>query len=89
MRLWLDRGQICFTPDPVDGGFDLGLKTRDQLPVGIDQRLLGFDFGDDGALGFEVGNGDSKFAKYTKRNRLLRNSGRSLFRLLRNLSRSQ
>jgi hypothetical protein len=28
----------------------------DQFAVGVDQGLLGFDFGDDGALGFEVAN---------------------------------
>jgi len=52
MRLWLDRGQIRLTPDAVDHGFDPGLEVGDQLPAGIDQRLLGCDFGDDGALGF-------------------------------------
>ena len=57
-RLWLDHGQIRFTPHAVDGGFDFGFEAGDQLPVGIDQGLLGFDFGDDGALGFEVGKRD-------------------------------
>jgi len=32
----------------VNGGFDLGLHAPDEFAVGVDQGLLGFDFGDDG-----------------------------------------
>lgn len=48
------------TPNPIDGGFDLGLEAGDQFAIGIDQRLLGFDFGNDGALGGERREGDSE-----------------------------
>ena len=41
-----------FAPDAGEGGLDLGFEARNQFAVGGDQRLLGFDFGDDGALGF-------------------------------------
>ncbi len=49
----LRRGRFVLPPDAGEGGLDLLLHAGDQLAVGVDQRLLGFDLGDDGALGFE------------------------------------
>ncbi|OGS90063.1 MAG: hypothetical protein A2061_09760 [Gallionellales bacterium GWA2_59_43] len=43
----------CFAPDAGEGGLDFLLDAGDQLAVGGDQRLLGFDLGDDGLLGGE------------------------------------
>jgi hypothetical protein len=70
--LWFDMGRVGasenrrragsvrsgFAPDAVDRGLDLRFEMDDQLPVGFDQRLLGLDLGDDGALGGEVGEGN-------------------------------
>jgi len=50
------------TPHPVNGALDLGFHAADEFAVGGDQGLLGFDLGDDGALGFEVREGDFDFA---------------------------
>ena len=41
-----------------EGGLDLLLEAGDQFAVGGDQRLLGFDLGDDGLLGGEGREGD-------------------------------
>ena len=41
---------LC-TPHPVNRGLDLGLHAADQFAVGVDEGLLGFDLGGDGALG--------------------------------------
>ena len=46
-------GFVFFTPDAGEGGLDFFLEAGDQLTVGSDKRLLGFDLGDDGLLGFE------------------------------------
>ena len=35
-------------PDAGEDGLELLLEAGDQLVVGVDQRLLGFDLGDDG-----------------------------------------
>ncbi len=35
---------------PPDGRCDLPLEPLDQLPVGCDEGLLGFDLGDDGKV---------------------------------------
>ena len=54
-------GSLLFAPDAGEGGLDLLLEAGDQFAVGGDQRLLGFDLGDDGLLrgeGWE-GNCDS------------------------------
>ena len=47
-----------FAPDAGEGGLDLLLEAGDQFAVGGDQRLLGFDLGDDGLLGGEGWEGD-------------------------------
>jgi|GEM_PF-5885595 len=56
----------AFTP-PHAGqrGPDFLLEAGDQFAVGVDQRLLGFDFGDDGLLGGEGWEGDFEFPKAT------------------------
>ena len=46
----LRRGRLIFAPDAGEGGLDLLLEAGDQVAVGSDQRLLGFDLGDDGLL---------------------------------------
>ena len=51
----LRRGRFVFAPDAGEGGLDLLLKTGDQFAVGGDQRLFGFDLGDDGLLRGERG----------------------------------
>ena len=54
--VWIDwlmfllRHRRIFTPDTGEGGLDLLLEAGDQFAVGGDQRLLGFDLGDDGLL---------------------------------------
>ena len=50
--------QLCFAPDAGEGGLDLFLEAGDQFAVGGDQRLLGFDLGDDGLLRGEGWNWD-------------------------------
>ena len=42
-------------PYSVNRGLDLCLHTADQFAVGVDESLLGFDLGDDGALGVQRG----------------------------------
>ena len=59
----LRRGRLVLAPDAGEGGLDLLLEAGDQFAVGGDQRLLGFDLGDDGLLrgeGWE-GNLESRF----------------------------
>ena len=46
----LRGGELVFAPDAGEGGLDLFLEAGDQFAVGGDQRLLGFDLGDDGLL---------------------------------------
>lgn len=46
----LRGGGRSFTPDAGKGGLDLLLEAGDQFAVGSYERLLGFDFGDDGLL---------------------------------------
>lgn len=53
----LHRGRLVLAPDAGKHGLDLLLHARDQLAIRIHQRLLGFDLGDDGALGVEGGEG--------------------------------
>ena len=60
---WVDVGvNTCrltvLPPNPPDNRLNLLLEAVDQFAVGLDQSLLGFDFGDDGLLGFERGEGD-------------------------------
>ena len=43
-------GRLVLAPDAGEGGLDLLLEAGDQFAVGGDQRLLGFDLGDDGLL---------------------------------------
>ena len=38
-------------PHPANRGLALGLHAADQFAVGVDESLLGFDLGDDSALG--------------------------------------
>lgn len=38
------------SPHPGQGCLDFLLEAGDQFAVGVDQRLLGFDLGDDGLL---------------------------------------
>lgn len=59
----LRRGRIVLAPDSGEGGLDFLLEARDQFAVGVDQRLLGFDLGDDGLLRGEGWQGDFKFAE--------------------------
>ena len=47
-----------FAPDAGEGGLDLVLEAGDQFAVGGDQRLLGFDLGDDGLLRYEGWKGE-------------------------------
>ena len=53
------RSRLCLgrfvSPDAREGGLDLLLEAGDQFAVGGDQRLLGFDLGDDGLLSGEGG----------------------------------
>ena len=49
---------FSFPPDAGEGGLDLLLEAGDQFAVGGDQRLLGFDLGDDGLLRGEGWEGD-------------------------------
>ena len=44
--LWV----ALISPDAGEGGLDFFLEAGDQFAVGGDQRLLGFDLGDDGLL---------------------------------------
>ncbi|MBK7012052.1 MAG: hypothetical protein IPH43_04795 [Xanthomonadales bacterium] len=46
-------GCLVLTPDAARG-LDLLLEAGDQLAIGGDQRLLGFDLGDDGLLRGDV-----------------------------------
>jgi len=43
-------GWLFFAPDAGECGLDLFLEALDQLAVGGNERLLGFDLGDDGLL---------------------------------------
>ena len=54
----LRRGRFVLAPDAGEGGLDLLLEAGDQFAVGGDQRLLGFDLGDDGLLRGEGREGD-------------------------------
>ena len=47
-------GGFFFAPDAGEGGLNFFLEASDQFAVGGDQRLLGFDLGDDGLLGGDV-----------------------------------
>ena len=51
-------GRLVLAPDAGEGGLDLLLEAGDQFAVGGDQRLLGFDLGDDGLLRGEGWEGD-------------------------------
>ena len=42
-------------PNAGEGGLVFLLETGDQVAVGVDQRLLGLDLGDDGLLRGEGG----------------------------------
>ena len=55
----LRRGRLILAPHTSEGGLDLLLETLDQLAVGGDQRLLGFDLCDNGSLRVEGWEGDS------------------------------
>ena len=64
----LRRGRLLFAPDAGEGGLDLLLEAGDQFAVGGDQRLLGFDLGDDGLLGGEGWEGDLDSSRRTPLN---------------------
>jgi len=49
----MGNGGRGLTPHAGEGGLDFLLETGDQFAVRGDQRLLGFDLGDDGLLGCE------------------------------------
>ena len=40
--------KLSFPPHPGEGDLDLLLETSNQFAVGSNQRLLGFDLGDEG-----------------------------------------
>ena len=44
----MGNGGRGFAPDAGEGGLDFLLEAGDQFAVGGDQRLLGFELGDDG-----------------------------------------
>ncbi len=58
----VEKSLLNATPYAVDGGLDFGFHAADEFAVGVDQGLLGFDLGDDGALGGEVGERDLHIA---------------------------
>src|SRR6185436_5638750 len=68
------RGGGLFAPDSGEGGLDLPLETDDQFAVGGDQRLLGFDLGNDGLLCGEGREGDWVFQYFARRDVALRSS---------------
>jgi hypothetical protein len=53
--------RLRVAPNAGEGGLDFLLEAGDQFAVGGDQRLLGFDLGDDGLLGGEGWEGDLIF----------------------------
>ena len=54
----LPRGRVILAPDAGESGPDLLLETGDQFTVAGDQRLFGFNLGDDGLLGGKWREGD-------------------------------
>ena len=50
LRQAQDERLCLLAPDAGEGGLDLLLEAGDQFAVGGNQRLLGFDLGDDGLL---------------------------------------
>src|SRR3989344_5612536 len=67
----LRQGRRLFAPDASESGLDLLLEAGSQFAVGGDQRLLGFDLGDDGLLRGEGWEGDTEIAKRVQRHSLL------------------
>ena len=51
--LSLSKLSIFTPPYPINRRLHIGFHPLDKFAVGRDQRLLGFDFGDHGALGFD------------------------------------
>ena len=51
--LIIQPSSLILPPDAGERGLDLLLEAGDQFAISGDQRLLGFDLGDDGLLGFE------------------------------------
>jgi len=49
--IFLGISGLVPAPDSGQGALNLLFEALHQFPVGIDQRLLGFNFGDDGLLG--------------------------------------
>lgn len=49
---------LLLAPDTGKRGLDLLLDAGDELAVGVDQRLFGFNLGDDGFLGGEGWEGN-------------------------------
>ena len=54
------RPSLRLAPHTSQRSLDFLLETSDQFAVAVDQRLLGFDFSDDGLLGGEGWEGDLK-----------------------------
>ena len=67
----LRRGRLILAPDAGEGGLDLLLEAGDQFAVGGDQRLLGFDLGDDGLLGGKGREGKPQTFQYFDRSDVL------------------
>jgi hypothetical protein len=57
------RSHLILAPHAGECGLDFLLEAGDQFAVGGDQRLLGFDLGDDGLLCGERWERDFKFVK--------------------------
>ena len=62
----LRRGRLVLAPDTGEGGLNFLLEAGNQLPVGGDQRLLGFYLSDDGLL-----RGESRWQEGRDSNPLL------------------
>ena len=59
--------RLILTPDAGESGLDLLLEALDQFAVGGDQRLLGFDFGDNGLLRGRGWEGEPQAFQYFDR----------------------
>lgn len=53
---------FLIAPHAGEGRLDFVFEAGDQVAVALDKALLRFDFGDDGALGVEGREGDSKLS---------------------------
>ena len=62
----LHRIRLGVAPDLIDGLADFLLETHNQFPVGVDDGLFGFEFGDDGSLDFKRWNRGPQFLQFAK-----------------------